>query len=828
MFQNYLAAALRNLLRNRLYAAINILGLAVGFAGALFAALFVRHELTYNHWIPGYERTYTIVTTAAMVRGAAPVEWTFGYRDAAAWLKLDFREVEAAGRMRGQGTMMVRRGDIRAAEDAISAADVDFFSAVPIPAVAGDPRTALDRPDAVVLTRYMARKYFERDAPIGEIILLDDHPMRVSAVIEDPPSNSAFPGGGLPQIYIPALASFSVLNQWDSQSFGPGTEPGVMIWGGSYVRLKPDASVETLKRAFPEFVTRRMPVGVLGEVKMRLLPIAALHPPSLDNPQFIALHNRFQAMIAGVAGIGMLIAAAATINFVNAATARASRRAVEVGIRKVTGAMRRQLMVQFVGEAVVHAIFAMIVAVGLVSVLLPGVRAILDRDIAFDFWREPLLIVAVGVIALVVGVLAGAYPAFVLASFRPAAMLKVRSGNAAGSKSVRQGLVTLQFAILIGVGVVAGVISHQAYYAIHDSPRFDKDEVVLIRNGCLASLKNEVEKLVGVRQAACGDIRNNIGYQTQVTGPDGIQHNGDLLFRPTDYEFFALFGLESAAGRLFSRDQGEDEVDAGSSRNPNIVINEAAARKLGFAAPIQAVGQNLTWRRIPIAGDAVSKLPALPSRIVGVMRDFSTNVTDPIAPSVYYVDAGMFLPTEKLPATTLNVKLTGADVPETLQAIDHLWNTLGAPARPIRRQFADQMLEEVYRDLIQQAEVVTALAGMALFIAALGLFGLSAFTAERRTKEMGVRKALGATRADILSLLMWEFARPVIVANFIAWPAAYLFARNWLDGFTDRVDLQPWLFFAASILALAIAAITVAGHALVLARAQPALALRYE
>lgn len=824
MFRNYLAAALRNLVRNRLYAAINILGLSIGFAAALFAALFVRYELTYNRWIPGHERTYTVLSTLSAVRGAPATEWMWAYRDTVALMKLDFPEVEAAGRAQGQGAVVVQRGAVKEIEDygGVASADPDFFSVMPFPAIAGDLATALDKPDGVVLSRAMARKYFGHDTPLGEILEIDQHPLKVTAVVEDFPTNTTFPAGGDggPKAYISARAPFSALYKWDQTAFTPDLDPIGMVFGGNYVRLKPGVSPDAVQKQMTSFINRRIPTALLGDVQMRLLPIADMHSPPISSGSFAALHARFVAMIWGVSGIGTLIVLAAAINFVNSVTARAARRAVEVGVRKASGAVRRQLIIQFIGEAMVYTTLAMIVGVGLVALLLPAAEGFLDRRFFVDLRGDPGLLGGIAATTLVTGLLAGAYPAFVLASLRPAVVLKGAIRTSGGH--LRRFLVTVQFAILIGVVVVTAAIYRQTDFALNENLSFARDPFIVIQNACRQAMITEVEALPGVTGTTC-TLPSGIGYTSFAVGsmaPQGVS----MFFSPVDTRYFDVLGFTPVAGKFF----GRNLVAVSDGVNPDVVINEAAVHALGFVSPEAAIGQQVAWRRKGDTNQAVETLPELPARVIGVVRDFSLNITDPVKPRVFYVDAMADMSLFDGRPYPLTVKLSGRDIPGTLGAMDRLWPRLIDPDRPIRRQFLNEILQITYRDVTRQAHMTTALAGVALFIAALGLFGLSAFTAERRTKEVGVRKAMGAGPADILRLLLWEFVQPVLCANLLAWPAAYAFTQRWLSGFAYHVDLSPWTFVTASAAALAIAVLTVAGNAVLVARSEPATALRYE
>jgi len=472
------------------------------------------------------------------------------------------------------------------------------------------------------------------------------------------------------------------------------------------------------------------------------------------------------------------------------------------------------LIAQFIGDALLYVILSMTLAFALVELLLPLANAFLGRTIVFDYWREPVLLGAIVALTLVVGLAAGAYPAFVLSAYRPAAVLKTGKSRSGRVRGVRTLLVTLQFAILIGLVVAAGVVYCQTRYALTNALRVDMDQVLLIDGKCRTALEQTLRSLAGVRAIACAsDTALNLDVnQGQVILPDGRQI---YLYRsPVDFDFFAFFGVKPVAGRLFSERFGADAVspDPAAPWHPSLIINEQAARMLGYASPQAAIGN-----RVRLLGDTDK---ALPSEIVGVVPDISfKTVREPVGPTAYYVDPSQ--------GRRLSVRLDGKRIPETLAAIDRAWRQSGPP-QPINRFFLDAHLQELYVDVIRQGQVFAGFAGLAVLIACLGMFGLSAFTAEQRTKEIGIRKAMGAETGDILRLLLWQFAKPVLWANVIAWPVAAYLMERWLQGFAYRIALPPWLFLAASAFALGIAVATVLTHAFLVACAKPVTALRYE
>jgi len=804
MFRNYLMTALRNLARNRLYAGINIGGLAVGFAAAILIGLFVRDELSFDSFIPGYRHVYRVSTTR-IVPGRSPMFIEVSAPDVAAWLKLDFPEVQSAARLSSEQAGL-RHGDFEASDD-VAWVDPNIFEVLPLKVFAGNLRTALQQPDSIVLTRQMARKYFGRDNPIGETIEINrQHSLQVTAVLMDLPSNTHLGA----RIFASGRAAYSRLAVLDAMSRPAVEKPWETF---TYIRLSPAVSMDKLAAALPEFVDRHMQLPAVAKmsaaIQLTLVPIAAIHLYGLGSA----------TADYALAAIGALTVLLASLNFVNLTTARGTRRAVEVGIRKASGASRTDLVIQFIGESLIYVALSMVLALALVEVLMPRFNAFLGRTILFDYWRSPDLAAGIAGAALLVGALAGAYPALVLSALPPAWVLRSRSGAPSGSQWLRETLVILQFAILIGLTVSTGILYRQTNFATRDSLRLDKDQVLLIRGACAKAFKDEVRALSGVRAASCSFVApfsNSVVIPTQL-------HNGQQLSiheSSIDIGFLELYGFKPLAGRFFSTAHEEDALpeDLKAPLRLRVVINETARRLLGYATPDGAIGQTVPLVLLRSLDDYTTAL--VPAEIIGVVTDFPLgSIRDPIGPTVFYVEPKLY--------QLRSVKLSGRDIPETLAAIDLLWKRFGSP-RPITRFFFDQQMENTYQDMIRQQRLMTGLETVALFIACLGLFGIAAFSSERRTKEIGIRKVMGAETRDIMRMLLWQFSKPVLYASVIAWPVAAYIMNRWLQGFAYHVLLGPWLFIATTALTLIVALLTVSAHCWPVARARPAAALRYE
>jgi putative ABC transport system permease protein len=817
MFRNYLATALRNLARNRLYNAITIAGLAIGFAAALLIGLYVRDEYSYDRFIPGHERVYRVSETSGEP-GERPEESDITPAMVARALKLDFPQVEAVARLDANGSPpTVRRGDFAASELHLVWADPDFFRIIPLPVIAGDLAHSLDAPDSVVVTRAIARKYFGRDAPVGESLLIDGHPMRVTAVLEDLPSNTHLAA----DIFAAGRSPYGDIAHQEK------VDTPLNETVATYFRLRPGATAESMEPGLRDFVGRHFPLNHLGgdmrnlKIVVHLVPLADIHLRPSTKGAFKPAGDR--TVIAAIAGVGALIVLVAAINFVTLMTAAATRRAVEVGVRKTAGAARGDLIVQFMGESLLYVLLAGVLAMALAETVLPLFNAMLQRQIAFDYLHDPGLAAAVALAVLAVALLAGAYPALVLSAFRPAAVLKGGVVSTGGGGVVRQALVVVQFAVLVGLILFAVTITRQTVFALGQGMGVDKDNVLLIEaKPCTDAMRDEIRATPGVDKAACGSAMvlglGEISEEPSVAGRRTV-----VVLAPVDFGFFDVYGLRPVAGRLFDQNRPADAFIDGAETNPPLVINQTAVRKLGFASAAAAIGQTVNWRFHTDLQAAYGADPAKPSQIIGVVPDFTFgSMRSPIPATLYMVG-----PKVSYYAAALNVKLDPRRIPQTLKAIDQVWKRVG-DGQPTQRYFVTYFTLRLYLDTIKQGETIVLAALVALSIAALGLFALSAYTTERRTKEIGIRKAMGASAGDILRLLLWQFTQPVLWANLIAWPVSFLALNWWLGGFAYHVGVAPWTFLAAGGGSLLIAWATVFVHALRVSRAKPVGALRYE
>lgn len=827
MLRNYLAVALRNLVAHKLHAVINLGGLAVGLAACLLILLFVRDELSYERWLPKSDRIAAIESTF-FVPGREKL--TFGGTPGPMKAALDTSftsEIERAVRVY-QDELPVKVGDRRFLA-AVSYADPGFFEVFDLPIVAGVREPALADNRSILLSQRTARKFFGDAPAVGQTIVVDDDEVyTVVGVLADLPRNT--------HLDFQAVALFDtaryVKQPWVAEEW---TSVNVR----TYVLLRSPGALAAVEAGMPAFVDRVVDLDMPGFteapsalMRFDLMPIRDIHLHA-DKPGY-GKTGSYVAVVA-FAGIALLILVVACINFVNLATARAMSRAREVAMRKVVGATRGQLVRQHLGEAVLTALVALFVAIALVELALAPFNAFLHKELRLDLLGDPsLLAIMLGLIATV-GVLGGLYPAIYLSRFRPASVLKANQSGAHGSSLLRSGLVVFQFAISIALVVCTATIYAQTVFARTLDLGFAReDRLVLSGLGDLpsgdvrATLKREIAALPGV-----------VGVSLSSDAPPLQSNNNSLLYADAagagerlvienvrvDPDFFTVYGVAPLAGRLFSMDHpGDfqpdvDDVPADASQG--VVINQAFVRKLGATRPDEVVGKVL-WQ----ATDTGK--PMIRTTVVGVVPDlYLRSVRTAVTPLLYYVKppAGRFF-------SRLTVHAAPGRLRETAAAVEQVWARV-APAVPIRSDLVTAAIDRQYDADAQRGQIFAGFAVFAIGIACLGLFGLASFSAQRRTKEIGMRKVLGASVLDIVRLLVWQFSRPVLVANLIAWPLSFYVMHRWLDQFRYRIDLtSPTVFLpifgGAALLALAVAWLTTAGHAYRVARTNPGRALRTE
>ncbi|MGL4543354.1 MAG: FtsX-like permease family protein, partial [Polymorphobacter sp.] len=654
---------------------------------------------------------------------------------------------------------------------------------------------------------------------------------RVTGVLKDIPKNSQFTGDMLvpyDRVGVGLPDQFYTNFGWNA--------------GMNYMQLRKGVVPETLLPRMAGWEKRNIASENVGGTVVNqgddndwiFVPVADVH---LGKGLKGRTPTNDPKTIATFALVAVLILGMACINFTNLSTARASQRAREVALRKVMGASRSQLIAQFLGESLLVAALSMLVALAIVELTLPALSAFLDAELTLGYFGAGGILLPVVALTLVVGIAAGLYPALVLSHFDPAPVLKSnRSGaDAQGSGRLRSALVVAQFAVSIGLIICTGVVAAQTFYARSVDAGYNRAGLLQVTGIGRKQLQPVAETLAEAMARVPGVIavgRTNLpvnaeGSRSTLVLADGNPEPIGLSLYNNDTGLFAALGVKPLAGRLFDRAKPQDDSQTGNAmeatdaeqialaaRGANTVINVEAMKKLGFATPADAIGKSFR------AGLVDEKFGMVPTTIIGVVPNAQMrSVRDPIEPIMFFYDRSFL--------TDIMVRVEAGQAGAVRDRIEQVWKRYAAQV-PFDARFVDDIVRAQYDADEARAFIFAGFAGLAIIIACLGLYGLAAFTAERRTREIGIRKVLGARNRDIVGLLVWQFSRPVLIANLIAWPVAWWLMRDWLDGFSARIDLGPVWFIGAGLLAAGIAAATIIGHALRVASRSPALALRYE
>ena len=826
MFRNYLVTALRNIVRHKLYSFINIAGLAVGLACVIFVLLFVRDELSFDKWLPDTENLYRL-ELAIQLPGRDPLTSAtvpFALPDA---MHNEIPDVIARTRLTSY-PMSIMVGD-RQFRDQIDSVDPDFFSVIKLPLLKGDPAGVFTDPQSLVLSESAARKYFGDADPIGKIITTTANclntdttclnsliALKVTGVIRDIPFNSHITGDVfLPNTSIADRIFQQVKLNWHIQN------------GFGYVRLAPGADPQTVIAKLAPLLDR----AVTGQLNATGKPMKGSQAFQVHLTPFRDVHLNSQrwrgnmkpagswTTLYGVGIVGLMILLVACFNFMNLATARALLRAREIALRKTHGANRSQLIVQFLGEAVLMALLSLVLALALVEILHPSFGRFLQHPVGLNYLGDWTLLLIVLGTTVAAGLIGGSYPALVLSRVRPAIVLRTNTAGQAGSGRLRSALVVLQFAVSIGLGIAAAVVFTQINYARNLDLGFRKDNVLVVGGGSLT---------VDGQQGFIQQLRANPDVQdlamTGVLPFDtstflksaqlaGHAETVDLNMRVIGTNAVQLLNMKLVAGRLLSDKRAQDAItnanlmdDLPKNEGHNILIDVAGAARLGLS-PQQALGQTVVFGQTHL-------------QIVGVLADAKFDgAREPARPSVYFYDpksVGFAL-----------IRIRPDAIPQTLSFMDRQWHSF-APTKAMQRFFLDDDFGKLYQAEERQGEMFGIFVLVAIFIACLGLFGLAAFTVGRRTREIGIRKVFGARTRDLAFLLLWQFSMPVLIANAIAWPVAWYYLRGWLQGFAYHVPLSPLYFLGAGAVAMMIAWVTVLSHTQKVASANPIYALRYE
>lgn len=811
MFRNAFSAALRGLLRGKLYAAISVVGLAVGLCIALLVALFIRSEYSNEHFVAGYQDLY-LATTATTIQGRGVRYSIQTPQGLSGLLKQRFPQVTSVSRM-SQEMVVLRRGDLELGgnegESPLVAVDPDFFATAPIPVLAGDPVAALAQPDTIVMARGSARRFFGEDAPLGKTLEAEKAgrivTLTVGAVLDEIRGSRLFSDQS---IFVSGASAWTSLAQY---AHPPPGAPASFLRGyvTTLLRLQPGAAPDPVHDALPR-LSSGLPDWSPTE-QLNMIRVDRLRTDPKYNPA-IASSN------IGLTALAVLILAIAGMNFVNLVTARSGTRALEIGVRKLAGAGRATLALQFLGETFLYVATALVISLAMTEWLLPHANALLFSDVQFLYWKDPLLLGSLLAGAALFALLTGFWPAMVLSRMRPLAAIHGTRVARGGRGLLRNLLVTLQFTVLILLILRVETMYLQRHSATERARQFDMDRVVLLETGCSPGRLEELRRIAGVIDAACSGSQL-LGGNGAANGIDARTRDGQGVPMAgvwIDDRLLDIYDIKPIAGRGLAA----GDFDAGSGRHSRgFLINESAMRALGFDSPAAALGP------YPIALKGRAADAGL-EEIIGVLPDFSMgSLNFRIDPTVFFADPMQF--------SMISVKLGGTDIPGTLAEIDRVWkNTRGrlgdAPVGELKRLFFADRLDYIYLPMMVEARIFAFFSLVGVSLALFGLLGIAASAVDQRSREIGIRKALGAGTGDVLRLLMLQFSRPVIWGNLLAWPIAGWQMQRFLERFDLPIDSPLWLLPATALATLLVAMGTVGVHALRVARTRPVVALHHE
>jgi putative ABC transport system permease protein len=788
MFKNYLKIAFRNIKRHKVYTLMNISGLAVGMACCILILLYVQYELSYDSYHSHSKQTYRILLSR---EGFIDQPFAGSPPRLASALKDNYQEVIHATRVKNEITS-VRYKTQFFRENRFYFVDYDFLEIFNFPLLRGNPKTILDNPFSILLTSEMARKYFGNEDPMGRLVSCNTYGQsvnyRVTGVLDNVPDNSHFHFDFLaPMSSLGVLRGEAYISSWNNNAFK------------TYLQIAESSSPEELEAKVEALFADKIP----WKPDITLENIEDIHLFSKANPDMELEPNSDARYLYFFSAIAFFIILIACFNYMNLATAYSARRAMEIGIRKVVGAQKGQIARQFFSEALLLSLMAFLLAALLAGLFLPTFRSLIGSELNIP-WTNLAIVSGTLGIMLFTGIISGVYPALYLSSFRPISMLKTRFRATSKNRPYfRNTLVVFQFIISIALIVFTITISKQLHYIQNRKMGFNKDYVLtaLIGDRSLrennSPLKTELMNhpnilAVSTSSGLLTDIGWGVGPNWEGKPPD----QNPMFFKiGVDFNYLDLYKMDVVAGRKFSREYTTDEKEA-------VLLNETALRITGWKDPIGKRFDNGT--------------------VVGIVKDFHFEPLREVIKPIFFR-----VMTDNNASFFLSIKIKSEDIPATLGYIHKTWKKF-SPDYPFSYTFVDSAIENLYRNERRTGNAFMYFSLIAIFIACLGLFGLTSFTVEQRTKEIGIRKIMGASVSKIMMMVSFEFTKLVLLANIIAWPAAYYVTTRWLEGFAYRTTLVPWIFLLAGIVTMIIAMITIGLKSVKAARANPVDSLRYE
>ena len=822
MFKNCFVAALRSMAKQRLFSAINILGLGIGIACLLILSLQIMNELSFDKWIPDHEQVFRLESTYH-IPGRDEFTRATSMLPAKSFLDKDFPQIELSARAQPFWVSLTR--DNTLFNERIFFADPEILEILGLAVIEGDLKGALESPTSIVLTRSTKEKYFADSPAVGESLLIDgDVPYLVTAVIEDLPAETHLVFSAI----LPLAAPNYYFRQYVDQDWDVATVH-------TYLKLRSPPDAANIEQGLADFVSRNVPTfNIAGTLltgaealELSLRPVTDIHLYSSDSRNLKpgGSINEIYALIV----ISFLIFGISCVNFVNLTSAQFTERWHEVAIRKICGARRQQLIFQFLSESYLLVLLALGAGFVLTEVLLPNVNEYLGKTLTFNLFADPELLFLVAGTLVFIGLVGGLFPAWLVSGSKPAAVLAEGNVFKVSRSGLRGALVVLQFAISVGLIIMTFVVHSQTQFARSLDTGFETaDRIVLfgtqrgaeetrriveaLRNGLLAN--PDVISVAGSSNVP--GLEQISLMRASLVGLDSLDEMTVSIMSVGD-DFFETYGIRALAGRDFDLAFPADEL-TGQRRGSEVrlgsaVINETAANRFGLSVDA-ALGQTI---RLNFGAEDAAPYEV---RVIGVVPDLHLrSARDSIEPQVFVNNPHNF--------NFVTVQVDPGKIDAILPPIEQTWDRV-LPDQPISWSFVDDILVAQYDAEDRQGLTLTVASILATLIASMGLYGMAAFAVAKKTKEIGVRKVFGASIRDILRLIVFQFSKPVLIANLIAWPVTWYFMRDWLADFVYRIDLSPLFFFGPGLGVLVIAWITVGGHALRVARANPINALRYE
>ncbi len=801
MLRSYFIIGWRNLIKKKGYSAINIFGLGMGIACCILIFIYVNYERSFDTYHEKGDRIYRVIHGAK--KDGAESFWVWNNAPIGPALAENFPEIDKVVQFSGRSDIMLTNGDKMYQEEDVFFMDSTAFNVFSWKLLKGNPKTALAAPYSIVLTETLAKKYFGDEDPLGKSIKGTDSPGRANAgdymvtgVMEDVPANSHFRFDALLSLSTFRKSIPDIFTNWGYVDFY------------TYFLVNDQFNRKKFEQKIPEFIERQMK-DPKNQYAIRIESLKEVYLGTMAQRQpgeTGSLANLYTFSI-----IGLFILVIAVINFMNLSTARSMERSKEVGIRKSVGAGRKSLISQFLSESVIIVYLSVLVALVIVSLAMPAMNSITGRALDIKQFITPLNILFLFGITLVIALVAGSYPSFVLSAFNPVMVLKGMSKSGKSGVALRRGLVIFQFSLSIALIAGTLIVYSQMSHILNKDMGFDKERMLVLDynydgqvNNLREVLKTEMESKSDILSAAFsrslpGGYYPNAGTEIQSVDGENKTMQGQPIFQ-VGMDFVNHFGLKLVAGRSYSRDHPSDTIGG-------LVINEAMAKQYGYTNPADIIGKKYSqWGR--------------EGEIIGVVKDFNfTSLHRTIEP--------LSMPLEPYACRYLSLKVKSENMSATIEEVHQIWNRL-APHRPFLYSFLDEDFAKQYQKDFNFRKLFTTFSCLAIVIACLGLLGLATYAAELKTKEIGIRKVLGASISSIVSMLSKDFIILITISMVIATPIAWYTMNMWLEDFAYHIDIQFWFFILSGVTALIVALLTISAQAIRAALANPVKALKSE